>query len=244
MGRVRVTGAVLRAAVVALAHAGARVVRLPEPAEQVGVGELGGVVHDLHRLGVPRLAGARLLVRRVGRVTRGVPDRGGVDAAARQPPRALLATPEAAVGEDRDLEPARGQNLRLKTGRCRGRKGGDGSPVWEWRLCEVVLENVMFSADRHLLSAALERGFLAHDGRVRTHGSRCLEARPERAEEGGRRCCAAPRALAFTRAQHFPRTPCHALDEFTNRELDTSLLCQLGRNASFLDRVTVTPPLR
>mmetsp|Transcript_40954 Transcript_40954/g.119634 ORF Transcript_40954/g.119634 Transcript_40954/m.119634 type:complete len:294 (-) Transcript_40954:360-1241(-) len=87
--------AILRAAVVALAHARRRVVRLPEPPQDVDERDLGRVVHHAHALRVAGAAGARLLVRRVGREARTVADGGGVDAAAGQAPDTLLRAPEA-----------------------------------------------------------------------------------------------------------------------------------------------------
>ena len=93
------------------------------------------VVHDLHRLGMSGLAGAGLLIARVPgnnrdvsevsldievwwgvrvcsrREAAGVADRSGVDAAAGQPPDALLAAPEAAVREDKDLHVLRPRTL-------------------------------------------------------------------------------------------------------------------------------------
>mmetsp|Transcript_73148 Transcript_73148/g.145478 ORF Transcript_73148/g.145478 Transcript_73148/m.145478 type:complete len:203 (+) Transcript_73148:169-777(+) len=48
--------AVLRPAVVALSHAGARVVCFPKPAQDINEADLRWVKDDLYRLGVPRLA--------------------------------------------------------------------------------------------------------------------------------------------------------------------------------------------
>ena len=63
--------------VITLAHTRAWVVRLPEPAQDVDKGDLGGIVHNAH--GVTGLAGARLLVRRVGGEARAVTDCSRVD---------------------------------------------------------------------------------------------------------------------------------------------------------------------
>mmetsp|Transcript_37146 Transcript_37146/g.98498 ORF Transcript_37146/g.98498 Transcript_37146/m.98498 type:complete len:244 (-) Transcript_37146:68-799(-) len=88
-------GAVLRAAVVALAHPLRRVVRLPEPPQDVDERNLCRVVDDLHTLGVAGHPRARLIVGGVGGVAGAVADGGGVDAAAGQAPDTLLRAPEA-----------------------------------------------------------------------------------------------------------------------------------------------------
>ena len=97
--------AVLRADVVALAHALGGIVRLPEDAQQIVVADLAGVEDDLHDFGVASLRGADLLVARVRRVAAGVADRGGVD--PWQLPEDLLSAPEAAQAEDRRLQAGR-----------------------------------------------------------------------------------------------------------------------------------------
>ncbi len=93
--------AVLGADVVALAEALGGVVRLPEHLEQVRVRDLGGVVHDPHRLGVAGHAGAHLLVRRVRRGAALVADERRPDALGL--PEAALGAPEAAEREVGDL---------------------------------------------------------------------------------------------------------------------------------------------
>src|SRR4029079_4788083 len=90
---------VLRADVVALAHALRGVVALPEDAEQVLVADLRGVEHDAHDFRVPRAPRADLAVRRVGRRASSV-----ADGRAHHPgngPESLLGPPEAAHPEDR-----------------------------------------------------------------------------------------------------------------------------------------------
>src|SRR6185503_19440342 len=83
-------GSVLRADVVALAHALRRVMALPEDLEHLFVRRLLPVEGDEHDLGVTGRAGADLLVRRVARVAAGVAGRGRVHA-VRLPEHALRA---------------------------------------------------------------------------------------------------------------------------------------------------------
>ena len=71
---------------------------LEEGRHQGRVGRLVGVVHDLHRLGVPGTSGADLLVVRVRGVAAGVAHRGRPH--PRLLPEDLLGTPEAAEPED------------------------------------------------------------------------------------------------------------------------------------------------
>merc|ERR1719231_836291 len=149
--------AVLSADVVALRHAARRVVRLPEPTQNVRERRLLGVIHDLHRLGVAAAPAARLLVRRVGREASGVADRGRVDAIAGQAPDALLAAPEAAIGEDRDLVALRPRTLHL------------------------VAEHVVTVSDLHLLRAA-RQSVLGRDHLRLRHES---EERADHAHAGG-----------------------------------------------------------
>src|SRR5215470_16282410 len=106
-GRERVdAGAILRAHVVALAHALGRVVVLPERLQQLLVGDLLGVIDHQHHLVVAGTAGADLLVGRIGRGASGIADGGDVDTFAQLPELALRA-PEAAHAEHRGLEPVR-----------------------------------------------------------------------------------------------------------------------------------------
>src|ERR1041385_6077558 len=86
--------AVLRAHVVALAHALRGVVLLPERLEQVAVGDAAGVVDHAHGLGVAGAARAHFLVRGVGRGASLVADGGGEHAIAL--PELALGAPEAA----------------------------------------------------------------------------------------------------------------------------------------------------
>src|SRR5581483_4994968 len=78
-------GAILRADVVALAHALSWVVALPECLEQVIVGNLPGVEHDEDDLIMPGPAGAHFLVGRIGRGAARIAGCGDVDAAAELP---------------------------------------------------------------------------------------------------------------------------------------------------------------
>eukprot|EP01052_Picozoa_sp_SAG31_P020208 SAG31_NODE_1510_length_8062_cov_4.204194_2_plen_242_part_00 len=91
---------ILRPAVVALSVYLCRIVRLPEPAEEVYHRDLGWVVDHLHGLRVSSLTTAALVVRRVGREPRGVADCRAVDASTWQAPEALLAAPKAAIRHD------------------------------------------------------------------------------------------------------------------------------------------------
>ena len=103
--------------VVALAHALGRVVVLPEHLEQLLVARLRRVEHDADGLGVAGPAGARLLVRRVGREAALVADGGRPDAGLL--PERLLLAPEAAERELGDLEAVRiGAGDRRARARC------------------------------------------------------------------------------------------------------------------------------
>merc|ERR1719159_295344 len=95
--------AVLRPAVVALTHPLRRIVRFPEPTQDIDDGDLLRVVDDLDRFGAARTTAASLFVGGVRREARGVAHSSGDDAIPRQAPDALLAAPEAAVCKDADL---------------------------------------------------------------------------------------------------------------------------------------------
>src|SRR5262249_55554811 len=106
-GRERVdAGAVLRAHVVALAHALGRIVVFPERLEQLLVRDLLRVIDHQNHLVVPGAAGANLLVRRVGRVATGVADGGDVNAIT-QFPELAFCSPATAPAEHRRLESLR-----------------------------------------------------------------------------------------------------------------------------------------
>ena len=94
-------GAVLRADVVALAHALGRVVVLPEDLEHRVVARAGRVEHDEHDLVVAGARAAHLLVGGVGGEAAGVADRGRVHAVGL--PELALRAPEAAHAEHRHL---------------------------------------------------------------------------------------------------------------------------------------------
>ena len=108
--------AVLRAHVVALAHALRRVVTLPERAQELLEGQHLGVVGDEHGLGMARAARADLGVGRVGRVAARIAHGRRVD--ARQLPEEALGAPEAAEAELHDLDALgeRGQERRAEHG--------------------------------------------------------------------------------------------------------------------------------
>src|SRR6185437_2356450 len=135
--------AVLRADVVALAHALGRVVALPEGLEQRVVADDARIEDDQHGLGMAGEAGADFLIGGVGRVAAGIAHRGGVDAG--QAPEAALGAPEAAEAEDRRLEPGRERRLQRM-------------PVDEMRL-----------GHRHLRRASLERVFRRRHRRLLAH---------------------------------------------------------------------------
>ena len=94
--------AVLRADVVALAHALRGVVVLPEQLEQLVVRDHRGVEHHEHRFGVSGVPAAHLHVRRVRRVA---PRRSRLRCCTHpRPARNALGAPEAAHREHRLLE--------------------------------------------------------------------------------------------------------------------------------------------
>src|SRR5262249_7618086 len=80
---------ILRADVVALAHALRRVVVLPERLQQTIVVDLLRVEHDEYHFGVTGAARANLFIGRVRRVAAGIADRCRVDALAKLPELAL-----------------------------------------------------------------------------------------------------------------------------------------------------------
>src|SRR5438876_414047 len=73
-------GAVLRAGIVALAHALGGIVALPERLQQVFIGDPLRVIDHYHDLVVAGLAAADLVVRRIGSMAGGIADGGDVDA--------------------------------------------------------------------------------------------------------------------------------------------------------------------
>src|SRR5262249_21116772 len=144
-GALRVRGrvdrrAVLRADVVALAHALRRVVVLPEEPEDLLVARLPRVEADEHRLGVAGAARADLLVGWVRRVAAGVADSCRVDAGGL--PEHALGTPEAAhpdyrlleaLGERRgDRRPEDGVPGRPGDGLVTAGEGGPGRDHGRW----------------------------------------------------------------------------------------------------------------
>ena len=99
-------GAVLRADIVALAHALSGVMAFPEGLEQPLIGELFRVVDDQHHLVVAGQPRADLLVGRIGRMPARVADRGHEYAVAELPEHPLRP-PEAAEAENCRLHPQR-----------------------------------------------------------------------------------------------------------------------------------------
>jgi glyoxylase-like metal-dependent hydrolase (beta-lactamase superfamily II) len=73
-------GAILRPAVIALAHTLSRIVRLPEHAQELLIRNDFRVIHNPDDFGVARPAGAHLFIRRIGCVAPGIPDRSRIHA--------------------------------------------------------------------------------------------------------------------------------------------------------------------
>src|SRR5262245_53642261 len=155
-------GAILRADVVALAHALRRVVVLPEGLEELIVGDLLRVIDHLHDLVVAGAAGADLLVGRIGRQAAGIAHGGRVNALA-QLPELALGAPEAAHAEDRGLEAVRVRPLERRMqnkmlARGRNRRWAAGQRLGgRWHF-ELLLETEhggnLRSADAHNISVA------------------------------------------------------------------------------------------
>ena len=103
---------ILRADIVALAHALRRVVIFPERLQQLLVGDLLRIEHDQHHFGVTGAARADLFIGRVGGVAAGIADGGRIDAVAEFPELALGA-PETAEPEHRLLEACGIRRLQL-----------------------------------------------------------------------------------------------------------------------------------
>ena len=121
-------GAVLRADIVALAHALGRVVRLPEHLEQGVVGDFRRVEHDEDHLIVPGAAGADVLVGRVGRVATRIADRRGPY--ARGFPELAFGAPETAEAEQGALHALReGRRHRRAVDEMLGRNRHDAVAV-------------------------------------------------------------------------------------------------------------------
>ncbi len=97
--------AILRADVVALAHALGRVVRLEERLHELRVGHLARVVDHLDDLGMAGLSGADFLVRRVRREAAAIADERRPNAV--HLPEKALGAPETTEGEGADLHPFR-----------------------------------------------------------------------------------------------------------------------------------------
>src|SRR5215216_6422283 len=96
-------GAILRADVVALAHALSRIVVLPEHLEQALIRDFLRIVDHENDLVVTGAAAADLLVCRIGRMAGGIADGRDVNAVAKLPKLALRA-PETAHAEHRGLK--------------------------------------------------------------------------------------------------------------------------------------------
>src|SRR5206468_769744 len=97
--RVKDDRTILRSGVAELAGAVGGIGVVPVRVEKVLVGDLRGIVGDLHRLDVSRDAGLHLFVARFLRTAAGIPD--GHRQHARQFVEHVLHAPEAAAGEDR-----------------------------------------------------------------------------------------------------------------------------------------------
>jgi hypothetical protein len=114
--------AVLRAGIVALAHALRRVVRFPEHLEEVAIGHHVGLKDHHHRLGMAGHAAAHLLIGGIGRDPSHVAHRG--DPNARNLPEPSLGAPVAAEREIGDVATRRvgavkrtaGHDVTLRSG--------------------------------------------------------------------------------------------------------------------------------
>src|SRR5581483_5643108 len=105
LGRIGVDRrAVLRADIVALAHALGRVVAFPEHLQEAVIADDLGVVDDEYDLGMPGLAAAHLFIGRVRGGAAGIADRRGPH--ARRLPELALGAPEAAEPKDGLLQAA------------------------------------------------------------------------------------------------------------------------------------------
>eukprot|EP00657_Telonema_sp_P-1_P011272 TRINITY_DN624_c0_g1_i2.p1 TRINITY_DN624_c0_g1~~TRINITY_DN624_c0_g1_i2.p1 ORF type:complete len:166 (+),score=45.87 TRINITY_DN624_c0_g1_i2:42-500(+) len=96
--RIEDGGAVLRAAVVALAVCRGRVVDLEEQRQDIAVARLRRVELDLDGFRMPALTGLQVLIGRVGDRAAGIANAGCGD--ARVPADQVLHAPEAASGEE------------------------------------------------------------------------------------------------------------------------------------------------
>jgi len=96
---------VLRAVIIALAHALDRVVVFPEHFQELALGDFPRVKHDQHEFGLAGPAGADFLVAPVGRLAARIADRGGPYAGLL--PELALGAPEAAEAEGGDFQPLR-----------------------------------------------------------------------------------------------------------------------------------------
>ena len=136
-GELRIGGgvdgaAVLRAHVVALAHALGRIVVFPEHLEQLLEAHLGRVERNQHYFGVAGAAAACLFVGGVGRVAAGVTNRGAEH---------LGHLPELALGAP---ETTHAKHRSLVT----------GGP---WALQRVAVDEVLIGNRHGLIGATLER---------------------------------------------------------------------------------------
>src|SRR5689334_180844 len=137
--------AILRADVVALAHALGRVVVFPEHLQQLFVSDLLRIEHDQHHFGVAGTARADLFIGRVRREAAGIADRRREDALAELPELSLRA-PETAEREHGLFEALRIRRQQIMAVDEMARGRGD------WR-----------SAARQGLARAWQRGGLAHE---------------------------------------------------------------------------------
>ena len=115
--------AVLRADIIALAHALGRVMALKEQFHEVREGDFGGVEDDLDDLGMAGAAGADFFVGRVRGDAAGIADTGQPDALGL--PEDPLGAPEAAEAENGRLVSGRGVGLDRAAVDEMGRGGRD-----------------------------------------------------------------------------------------------------------------------
>mmetsp|Transcript_103154 Transcript_103154/g.332342 ORF Transcript_103154/g.332342 Transcript_103154/m.332342 type:complete len:271 (+) Transcript_103154:107-919(+) len=146
---------ILGARIVALRHVRRRIVRLPEPPQDIHQADSGRVVDDLHRFRMTSDTVAHLLIGRVRGEATSIAHGSGVDAPPREAPDALLAAPEAAVREDADLE-----------------------ALGPWALRRVAEDKVLFRHPHLLRIVWLGSLFCDHDLGT-THRFDCCKCKPE-----------------------------------------------------------------
>ena len=95
--------AILRAAIIALAHALSRIMTLPKDLQQGLISHNRRVKYHPHHLIMPSFAGADLFISRIGRIASRIAHHGHPDPL--NPPKHPLHTPKASHAEHRLLQP-------------------------------------------------------------------------------------------------------------------------------------------